>query len=195
MIPAAIILAGAIERLWLRLGPGRPLIWLKYALAASLTVVIADEAMNFYGVYRVNRATYDGIQDVARWFSHNTPTGSCVVSNVIHGEEIKWHSGGHFENYWTVGAGVCDPSRVVDQPEKLQRLRHIGRPTRVFARRGFRLPAVQGRLPPKPLCPPARRSHGTDRTRSPDAGRYPFADPLRCLVRANMFPSWERRTW
>src|SRR5207249_3112203 len=82
----------------------------RYAFFAVVAVIVADQSMNLLGALRVNQATYGSIQTVAEWFKEHVPAGSLVVSNVIHAEEIKWHSGGYFENYWTVAGGVCDRS-------------------------------------------------------------------------------------
>jgi hypothetical protein len=123
VVPAAIILAGATETLWLRLGQlGGWWKGVRPCVAACLGLVAADQAANPYGVYRVNHATYEGIQEVAHWLKLHVPAGSAIVSNVIHGEEIKWHSGGHVENFWTVSAGVFDPARVLAEPARLDAL-------------------------------------------------------------------------
>jgi len=126
--PAAFILAREIEELW-NLAGNRPLVEKSYRtflarsfLAFTFCLLSADQMMNLVGALHVNRGTYRGIRDVADWLRLHIPAGSSVVSNVIHGEEIKWHSGEHFENYWTVAAGVCDRNRVVDDRDKLQRL-------------------------------------------------------------------------
>jgi hypothetical protein len=121
--PASIILACTVEPLWLRASATRSLRAVtRPVLAACMVIVTLDQAANLYGVYRVNWATYGGIEQVARWLTRHVPAGSAVVSNVIHGEEIKWHAGDHVENYWTVAAGVFDPERVVDEPVRLQAL-------------------------------------------------------------------------
>jgi hypothetical protein len=122
MPPAAIILAEAMESLWLALRERPLLAWLRYALACLLVVIGADQALNIYGAYRVNRTAYGGIDVVADWFSRHVPEGAAVVTNVIHGEEIKWHSGNHIEIYWTVNTGIPDPRRAVDRPEQLERM-------------------------------------------------------------------------
>ncbi len=122
MPPTAIILAQAAESLWRRLKERPRVAWMRYALGGILAVIGLDQAMTVYGAYHVNHATYEGIDDVAGWFGHNVPTGAVVVSNVLHGEEIKWHSGNHFHNYWSVGAGVCDPRRALEEPAQVEAL-------------------------------------------------------------------------
>jgi len=101
MPPAAIILAEAVESLWLRLKALPNLVRVRRALACLLVLIGLDQALNIYGAYRVNHTAYRGIDDVADWFVRNVPKDSAVVTNVIHGEEIKWHSGNHIEVYWT----------------------------------------------------------------------------------------------
>jgi hypothetical protein len=122
MPPAAIILAQAAESLWRRLRERPRVAWVRYALAGLLAVIGVDQALNVYGAYRVNHAAYEGIDAVAAWFANNVPAGAAVVSNVIHGEEIKWHSGNHFQNYWSVGAGVSDSRRALEDPAQVNAL-------------------------------------------------------------------------
>jgi hypothetical protein len=122
MLPTAIILAQAAESLWLRLREHPRLVWLGYALAGILAVAGLDQAMNVYGAYRVNHAAYEGIDAVAGWFDQNVPDQAAVVSNAVHGEEIKWHSGNHIQIYWTIGLGINDPRRAVEQPAQLDAL-------------------------------------------------------------------------
>jgi hypothetical protein len=123
MVPASIVVAAALEWLWryLRSRPGR-LAWAGYPLAAAVALAAADQLLNLHGAYVVNHGTYAGIRQVAAAIKENVPEGACVVSNVIHGEEIKWHCDDHFENYWTVAAGVFDQGRVVMEPADLERL-------------------------------------------------------------------------
>ena len=189
MLPAAIILAGTVEQLWLQLGPGRTLVWARYALAGVLLVVIADETMNFYGVYRVNRATYEGIQEVAQWFKQNTPAHSYVISNVIHGEDIKWYSGNHFENFWTIKWGVLDPNRIVNQPEQLRQLwkGRGSRPIYLLDVDFDYLPCMSAdhrNLFVHRLHVPLREVGLVHHTH----GHYPFVDPLRYLVPRDYVP-------
>ncbi|MGH7174431.1 MAG: hypothetical protein ACRELF_02905 [Gemmataceae bacterium] len=122
MPPAAIILAEAMEALWLTLRDRPVLAWLRYALACFLVVIALDQALNVYAAYRVNRAIYSGIDVVADWFVRQIPSEAAVVTNVIHGEEIKWHSSNHVEIYWTITAGIGDPRRAVDQPDQFERM-------------------------------------------------------------------------
>jgi hypothetical protein len=122
MPPAAIILAEAVESLWLRLKALPNLVRVRRALACLLVLIGLDQALNIYGAYRVNHTAYRGIDVVADWFVRNVPKDSAVVTNVIHGEEIKWHSGNHIEVYWTQNTGIPDPRRVVDQPAQIEEL-------------------------------------------------------------------------
>jgi hypothetical protein len=183
MPPAAIIMAEAMETLWLSLR-GRPrLTWARSALAGLFAVVAMDQALNVYGAYRVNRAIYGGIDVVADWFVRKVPAGAAIVTNVIHGEEIKWHSGNHMEIYWTTAAGICDPSRAVNQPDQFERM---------LARRGNRpiyfLDVDFDYTPDKAFNHRHKYIHQAE-VENRDLGvvhfthtRYPFVDPLRYLV-------------
>ncbi len=139
--------------------------------------------MNIYGAYCVNHATYDGIDAVAGWFVHNVPAGAVVVCNVIHGEEVRWHSGNHFRNYWTVGAGINDPSRAVEQPGELEALLASRGPVPAyfldvdFVRPRFKVPYHRHKYVHSMDIDKRDLGvvHVTDAT-------YPFFDPLRCLV-------------
>lgn len=181
--PAAIILAQSMESLWLRLRASPVLAWGRYALAGVLIMIGVDQAMNLNGASRVNRATYAGIDAVADWFVRNVPEGTAVVTNVIHGEEIKWHGGNHIEVYWTLATGVCDPRRVVDQPPQLEEmLAHRDTRPVYFLDVDFDYP------PEKASHHRHKYVHQTE-VAWRDRGivhftqvRYPFADPLRYFI-------------
>ncbi len=132
MPPAAIIVAMEIEALvgaaWRAGDPSKlsanipRLRWREAILITAILLLTLDQGLNFVGAFQVNRATYGGMPEVAQWFEEHVPKGAFVVSNMLHAEEIKRYSGGHFENYWTVRLGVSDPSRVVEEPAQLRRL-------------------------------------------------------------------------
>ena len=181
--PAAIILAESMESLWLRLRGWPVLAWARYALAAVLVVIGVDQAMNVNGASRVNHATYGGIDAVADWFVRHVPEGAAVVTNVIHGEEIKWHSGEHIEIYWTMNTGINDPRRAVDQPQQLEELlAHRDRRPVYFLDVDFDYTPDKGWY---------HRHKYVYQSEVPwrDLGivhftqvRYPFADPLRYFI-------------
>ncbi len=181
--PAAIIMAEAMETLWFTLR-GRPVLtWVRPAMACLFVVIAGDQALNVYGAYRVNHAIYDGIDVVAGWMVRKVPKDAAVVTNVIHGEEIKWHSGNHMEIYWTIPNGICDSSRAVAQPDEFQRmLTHRGNRPIYFLDVDFDY------TPDKAMNHRHKYVHQAD-VDSRDLGivhfthtRYPFLDPLRYLV-------------
>jgi len=181
--PAAIILAESVESLWLRLRTRPALIWVRRALVCFLVIIGLDQTMNIYGAYRINHAAYRGIDEVAEWFSHNVPEDAAIVTNVIHGEEIKWHSGNHIEIYWTVATGICDPRRAVDQPPQLEEMlaQRATRPV-YFLDVDFDYPADKvwyHRHKYVHQADIAWRDLGVVHT---TAVRLPFADPLRFLI-------------
>ncbi len=183
MPPAAIIVAEAMETLWITLRGHPVLTWLRPALACLFVVLAGDQALNVYGAYRVNRAIYGGIDVVADWMVRKVPQDAAVVTNVIHGEEIKWHSDNHMEIYWTIPSGICDASRVVADSEVFQRM---------LAHRGERpiylLDVDFDYTADKATNHRHKYVHQAD-VETRDLGivhfthtRYPFLDPLRYLV-------------
>ncbi|MHB1423415.1 MAG: hypothetical protein ACYC3I_09530 [Gemmataceae bacterium] len=181
--PGAIILAESMESLWRRLSAWPTLARLRYALAILLVVIGIDQTLNIYGAYRVNRAAYGGIDVVADWFLRHVPEGSAVVTNALHGEEIKWHSGNHIEIYWTIAAGVCDPRRAVDKPSRLEEIltQRAQHPV-YFLDVDFDYPQNKGAYHRHKYVHEAEID-------SKDLGvvyfshvRYPFTDPLRYLI-------------
>jgi hypothetical protein len=183
MPPAAIIFAESMESLWLRLRGQPLLLWGRYALAGVLVVIGLDQMLNVYGAYKVNHAIYGGIDVVAAWFTRHVPAEAAVVTNVLHGEEIKWHSGNHMEIYWTLTAGVPNLRRAVDQPAQLERLL-VQRDTHPV----YFLDVDFDYTPDKAFYHRHKYVHQAEIARR-DRGiihfthvRYPFADPLRYLV-------------
>ncbi|HLK21127.1 MAG TPA: hypothetical protein VKT81_19385, partial [Bryobacteraceae bacterium] len=183
MPPTAIILAEAMESLWISLRERPALAWLRYGLACVLAMIGLDQALNIYGAYHVNRTAYGGIDVMAEWFRQHVPEGAAVVTNVIHGEEIKWHSDNHIQIYWTMPTGICDPSRAVDQPQQLERMlanRHV-QPV-------YFLDVDFDYTPDKAYHHRHKYVHQAE-VDWRDRGiihfthaRYPFVDPLRYLV-------------
>jgi hypothetical protein len=181
--PAAIIFAESMESLWLRLRASPTLIWARYALACLLVVIGVDQALNINGAARINRAAYAGIDVVASWLVRHVPKGAAAVTNVIHGEEIKWHSDNHIEVYWTITAGINDPSRAIDQPSQLEEL---------LAHRDVRpvyFLDVDFDYPPDKIAYHRHKYVHQAEVSRRDLGvvhfthvRYPFADPLRYFI-------------
>ncbi|HWG44468.1 MAG TPA: hypothetical protein VN688_16940 [Gemmataceae bacterium] len=183
MPPAAIILAEAMESLWLRLRGQLVLVWVRYALIGLLLIIALDQGLNFYGAYKVNHTAYRGIDDVAEWFTRNVPENAAVVTNVIHGEEIKWHSANHIEVYWTLTPGIPDSRRAVDQPAQIEKLL-ASRATRPV----YFLDVDFDYTPDKGYYHRHKYVHQAEVARR-DLGvihfthvRYPFTDPLRYLI-------------
>lgn len=187
--PASIILAEAMESLWLRLTAGAITLRLRQVLAGLLVMIGLDQAMNLYAAYAINHATYRGMDEMAAWFTRNVPADSVVVTNVIHGDEIKWHSHNHFEIYWTITAGIDDPSRAADRPAVLEELlaqRHV-RPV-------YFLDVDFDYTPDKREYHRHKYIHQADIEKR-DLGNahitrtvYPFVDPLRYLVPRKYLP-------
>jgi hypothetical protein len=106
-----------------------------------------------------------------------------VVTNVIHGEEIKWHSANHIEVYWTLTAGIADPRRAVDQPAQIEKLL-----ARRDARPVYFLDVDFDYTPDKGYYHRHKYVHQAEVARR-DLGvihfthvRFPFTDPLRYLI-------------
>jgi hypothetical protein len=183
MPPAAIIFAQSMESLWLRLRDQPLLFWGRCILTGVLAIIGLDQALNVYGAYKVNHTIYGGVDVVAAWFKRNTPRDAAVVTNVLHGEEIKWHSGNHIEIYWTVTTGIPDLRRAVDRPARLEHLLAQGSVHPVYF-----LDVDFDYTPDKASYHRHKYVHQADLARR-DLGvihfthvRYPYADPLRYWV-------------
>lgn len=183
MPPTAIILAQAAESLWRRLREQPRVAWMRHALAGVLIIIGLDQAMNVYGAYHVNHVTYQGIDAMADWFEHNIPRDAVVISNVLHAEEIKWHSGNHFHHYWSIGAGVSASERALEDPAQVEALLadRAHRPV-YFLDVDFDYP------PSKTWYHRNKYVHHMDVAKH-DLGvvhitnpHYPFFDPLRYLI-------------
>jgi hypothetical protein len=181
--PAAIILAESMESLWLRTRARPALAWGRYVLACVFIIIGVDQTLNINGASRVNRAIYSGIDRVTNWFVRHVPKGAAVVTNAIHGEEIRWHSDNHIGIYWTLTAGINDTTRAMDQPPQLEEL---------LAHRDVRpvyfLDVDFDYTPDKANYHRHKYVHQAEIARH-DLGvvhfthvRYPFADPFRYLI-------------
>lgn len=184
-MPASIILADAIEQVWnAARGLGRLSAVARYAVGIVLAVGAGDHALNAYGSHRVVSSVNLGIIEVAKWFRANVPAGSIVVTNAIHGEDIRLASGGHVKVYYTVEAGVASDCDVVAEPEALEDLLQKSR-----GRRDVYFLDVDFRYPPEKEL---YHSHKYVRAASvavEDLGvahvtrvRYPYLDPLKGLL-------------
>ncbi len=113
VVPAGIILAATLEDAWDRLPvPGRRRA--RAALAGVLLLGAADQGLNLYGAYRVNRDTYTGIQLLGQWFRARVPQGAAVVGNAMHLGDIRCAAGYHIRAYYSVPwyePSVADPDQ------------------------------------------------------------------------------------
>jgi len=187
--PAAIILAESVESLWFRIQSTSALSWLRYGMACLLAVIGLDQGMNLYAAYKINHSTYRGIDEVADWFVSHSPKDAAVVTNVIHGDEIKWHGNCHIEIYWTITTGIDDPQRAVDRPEQLEKLL-----AKRNARPVYFLDVDFDYLPEKRDYHRHKYVHLMD-VEKRGLGEihvtkcsYPFVDPLRYLIPRKYLP-------
>ncbi len=120
VLPASIIIVAALEDLW-RYIRQRAIV-LRSIFIVILVWATGDHLLNLYGSYKVVRTINDGILDAAAWFRSNVPSGSLVVTNALHAEDIRLFSGGHITVLWTVQAGIPHPNKAVDEPAKLEAL-------------------------------------------------------------------------
>lgn len=123
LLPASIIIAVAVDELQRSVRfPGFMFTAARYALYSVVALAIADHSLNPYNSYRVVQSINDGIIKMAGWFSSNVPAGSIVVTNVLHGEDIRLFSNGHIKVLWTVRAGIPRDKDAVDEPSMLEEL-------------------------------------------------------------------------
>ena len=185
IVPASIAIAAAVEKLWRATARGTwPLRVARLATAVVLSVAIADHGLTLYGSYRVVTASNDGMQQVADWLRKHTPSGSLVIGNALHTQDIRLWSRGHFAPYMTCGAPT-DP-RTVLTPRRLEALLAEN-----FGRHDVYLLDMDYEFSPTKASYHAHRFVQNDGVAKQDLGRihvtsvqYPFADPLRNFIPA-----------
>jgi hypothetical protein len=121
LLPASIILAAVIEKLYVREAAG----WrrgARYLATAVLALAVVDHGLNLYASWHAVAAMDGAVVAVARWFEANVPPGSAVVANALHLEDIRLASKNHFSSYWTVAAGIPADNRGLTTAAKLEQL-------------------------------------------------------------------------
>jgi hypothetical protein len=185
LLPASIIIVSSLERMrWaLQKLSGR---WKFARLAFFLTllVIIADHSLNPINSYRVVHVINDGILRMADWFRSNVAPGSIVITNALHGEDIRFFSGGHIKAYWTLEEGIPRKSDALAEPKQLENLLN-----RVSSNRDVYFLNVTYDYTPDKVD---YHSHRYIRDESVDTERighihttrslYPFLDPLKAWV-------------
>ena len=185
LLPASIIIAAAVEELWRSVRfPGFMFTAARYALYSVVVLAIADHSLNPYNSYRVVQSINNGIMKMAHWFRSNVPAGSIVVTNVLHGEDIRLFSNGHMKVLWTVRAGIPRDKDAVDEPSAMEELLKENQ-----SKRDVYFLSVDFNYPLEKLD---YHSHKYVRNRSVDVNeiglvhtiqvRYPFIDPLKQWV-------------
>lgn len=134
MLPASIIAAGTIERMYFGLSLDRQcrlIRCLRYGLCAIVLISGIDHGLNVYGSHRVVNGVYDGTVAAAKWLRKNVPENSIVVANAIHCEDMRFFCNDWIEIYYTVRAGLARPeSGEMIDPNNLQRLLEQSLPQR-----------------------------------------------------------------
>jgi hypothetical protein len=185
LLPASIIIAAAVEELWRSVRfPGFVFTAARYALFSVVVLAIADHSLNPYNSYRVVQSINNGIMKMADWFRSNVSAGSIVVTNVLHGEDIRLFSNGHIKVLWTVRAGIPRDKDAVDEPSAMEELLKKNQSKRdvYFLNVDFNYPLEKVDY----------HSHKYVRNQSVDMSeigrvhttqvRYPFIDPLKNWV-------------
>jgi hypothetical protein len=177
-IPISILLALAVERMWLEAEGVR---WRRVALASVLLVPLGDQAINIYAVRHVTDAIYAGIRRQAAWFTDHTPPGTVVMCNAHHIEDIRYYARGHIDPLATAG-GIPDFSHWIPGPPELAvKLRNMKAP----------LYCLDCRLTAGEHQRGAPRENWVVRDEALDLEpvravrtrcHYPFIDPLRLLL-------------
>jgi hypothetical protein len=177
-IPISMLLVLAVERLWLLSEGVR---WRRVALASVLLVPLGDQAINIYAVRHVTDSIYAGIRRQAAWFTEHTPSGTVVMCNAHHIEDIRYYSRGHID-LWATAGGIPDHSHWIPGPNELAvKLRDLKAP----------LYCLDARLTADDHQRGAPRQNWVVRDEALDLEpvraertrcRYPFIDPLRLLL-------------
>ena len=130
--PAAIIACGGLQEVWKstrRLNAPVRRRAIVIALTAVALIGASDQLCNLAGSYLAVRQLNRAEHLVSDWLTNATPDGTKVVTNAVHGYDLQLFSAKHVLAYWTRGAGVPDPSRVVETSEQLQRVIDSAGPT------------------------------------------------------------------
>ena len=185
LLPASIIIAAAVEKLWRSVQyRGFLFTTARYMLCLVVALATADHLLNPYNSYRVVQSINDGIVEMAGWFKSKVPAGSIVVTNVLHGEDIRFFSNDHIKMFWTVRAGIPRDRDAVDDPSTLEQLLKKN-----YAKRDVYFLDVDFDYALEKVD---YHSHKYVRNRSVDMSeigrvhttqvRYPFIDPLKNWV-------------
>jgi hypothetical protein len=177
VVPASIIIAAGLERLWrMAMRPA-----LRRAVAACLAILVLDQALNVYSTWHVMRAVRSGLTATANELRGRVPKGATVVANTVNALDLVLFSEGWFDARFSVGAG-SPGSLVVDTTTALADLIKA-KPGEVYF-----LDTEQFLLPMKI----AYHSHKFVRHRNVDMddlgtigvteAMYPYLDPLALLI-------------
>jgi hypothetical protein len=185
LLPASIILVSSLERMrWAVQKLTDPWKFVRLAFFLTLLVIIADHSLNPINSYRVVHAINDGIVRMAHWFRSNAAPGSIVITNALHGEDIRFFSGGHVKTYWTLEEGIPRKSDALAEPKQLENLLNS-----VSGKRDVYFLNVTYDYPPDKVDYHAHRylrdeSVDTERIGHVHTTRslYPFFDPLKAWV-------------
>jgi len=183
IVPASIVAAAAVEKLWARTAELRgPVRAVRIAMAAVLLITIVDHASTLYGSYRVVTESYAGIASVADWLRDNTPSDSIVIGNAVHTADVRLYSKGHFTAFRTAGP-LSDP-QTVSTPRQLESLL-----AKDFDRHDVYLLDMDCEFPSDKSWYHSHRFVENKGIAKQDLGkihvtrvRYPFFDPLRNLI-------------
>ena len=111
LVPASIIVAGGLARLWEE-GRRWPAV-LRCALAGAIALLVVDQGLGAVAVFRVLRGIYAGEVAVAKEIKARIPSGAFVISNALSAMDIEVFSNGYFRTLYSVGAGV-PANRIAD---------------------------------------------------------------------------------
>lgn len=120
LIPAIILIVTSTESFWLDIlnRSGRT-VWKKAILVPILLICFLDQTLNVYGSYVTVSSLNGGIRYMANWMRANTPSGTIVLANALHAEDIRLYSQNHILPYWSVGVGV-PRERTLEKPAELE---------------------------------------------------------------------------
>ncbi|MBI4405635.1 MAG: hypothetical protein HY537_15850 [Deltaproteobacteria bacterium] len=185
LVPASILIMQSIERLII----GSSRFW-RLAFAFLLVWGIADQALNIYSGFQVTKGILSGDEAVGRWMKNNIPEGSLVVTNALHGEDIRYLSGSHADFFYSMASAVNSKTKIVDDSEKLKKFLN----KRANEHEIYFLQADFEFMPDKfnYHCHKFVRHQCVNLTKGTlihnTIVRYPFLDPLKLVVPRRFVP-------
>lgn len=115
IVPLSLLSASVISRGWQYSGRR-----VRVVFAVLIAFAVGEQLLTAYASHESTRGILLASRNVGEWLKEKTPAKSIVLSNALHGEDIRLSQHGHNRFFYTMGAGVNDLNSIVDTPEKLK---------------------------------------------------------------------------